>query len=142
MSTVRLVAAFVENKPGQTARITKLLAEAKINIRWVTIASSGPFGVMKFLVTDPDRAREVLRQDGVMASLLDVIPVEVADQPGALQAVAECLAKDNINLDNTSGFVANQRAVVIVETHDTENARALLVKRGLRVLSREELLGV
>ena len=52
MSTVRLLAVFVENKPGQSARITKLLAEARINIRWVTIASSGPFGVMKFLVTD------------------------------------------------------------------------------------------
>jgi hypothetical protein len=140
MSTVRLLAVFVENKPGQTARITKLLAEARINIRWVTIANSGSFGVMKFLVNDPDRAHDVLKQHGVMASFLDVIPVEVADQPGALLAVAECLAKDNINLDNTSGFVANQRAIVIVETHDTERAKALLVKQGLRVLSREELL--
>ena len=140
MSTVRLLAVFVENKPGQTARITKLLAEARINIRWVTIASSGPFGVMKFLVTDPDRARDVLKQHGLMASFLEVIPIEVADRPGALQIVAECLAKDNINLDNTSGFVANQRAVVIVETHDLERAQALLVKQGLRVLSREELL--
>ena len=140
MSTVRLLAVFVENKPGQTARITKLLAEARVNIRWVTIASSGPFGVMKFLVTDPDRANGVLKQHGVMASFLEVIPVEVADRPGALQTVAECLAKDNINLDNTSGFVANQRAVVIVETHDTERAQALLVRQGLRVLSWEELL--
>ena len=140
MSTVRLLAVFVENKPGQTARITKLLAEANMNIRWVTIANSGSFGVMKFLVNDPDRAHDVLKQHGVMAGFLDVIPVEVADQPGALLAVAECLAKDNINLDNTSGFVANQRAIVIVETHDTERAKALLVKQGLRVLSREELL--
>ena len=140
MSTVRLLAVFVENKPGQTARITKLLGAARINIRWVTIANSGPFGVMKFLVTDPEHAHDVLKQEGVMASFLDVIPVEVADQPGALQSVAECLAKDNINLDNTSGFVANQRAVVIVETHDLERAKALLVKQGLRVLSREELL--
>jgi hypothetical protein len=140
MSTVRLLAVFVENKPGQTARITKLLAEARINIRWVTIASSGPFGVMKFLVTEPDRARDVLKQHGLMASFLEVIPIEVADRPGALQTVAECLAKDNINLDNTSGFVANQRAVVIVETHDIERAQALLVRQGLRVLSWEELL--
>ena len=142
MSTVRLLAVFVENKPGQSARITKLLADARINIRWVTIANSGPFGVMKFLVADPDRARNVLKADGVMASFIEVIPVEVADQPGALQTVAECLAKDKINLDNTSGFVANQRAVVLIETHDTERAIALLVKQGLRVLSGDELLGV
>ncbi len=142
MSTVRLVAVFVENKPGQTARITRLLADAGMNLRWVTIANSGPFGVMKFLVPDAEAAREVLKRDGVMASFLEVLPVEVPDQPGAIAQVAECLAKNAINLDNTSGFVANQRAVVIVETHDIERARAALVQNGLRVLSREELLGL
>ena len=76
------------------------------------------------------------RADGTL------LPVEVADQPGALQAVVECLAKNNINLDNTSGFVANQHAVVLIETQDTERAKALLIQQGLRVLSGEELLGV
>jgi len=98
--------------------------------------------VMKFLVADPDRARDVLKQEGVRASFLEAIPVEVADQPGALQAVVECLAKNDINLDNTSGFVANQHAIVIIETQDTERAKALLIEQGLRVLSGEELLGV
>lgn len=142
MSDVRLLAVFVENKPGQTAFVTRLLAEAAINIRWVTIANSGPFGVMKFLVPDPDQAYRVLKQSHVMASFLDVIPVEVGDQPGALRAVADCLAKGQINLDNTSGFVANGRAVVIVETHEIDRARAALLAQGLRVLSRPELLGL
>jgi hypothetical protein len=142
MSNVRLVAVFVENKPGQTARITRLLAEAAINIRWVTIASSGPFGVMKLLIPDPDEGLRVLKQDGVMASFLEVIPVEVPDKPGALQAVADCLAKEQINLDNTSGFVANQRAVAIIETHEIGRARAVLARQGLRILTREELLGL
>ena len=61
MSAVNLVAVFVENKPGQTARITKLLAEAAVNIRWVTIANSGGFGVMKFLVDKRDPAVRALR---------------------------------------------------------------------------------
>ena len=94
------------------------------------------------LVADPERGHAILKQYGMMASLIDVLPVEVADQPGALHEVAECLARDNINLDNTSGFVANQRAIVIIETADIERARALLVEQGLRVLSREELLGI
>lgn len=142
MSTVRLIAVFVENKTGQTARVTRILADARMNIRWVTIANSGSFGVMKFLVPDPDAAHDVLKRDGVMSSFLEVIPVEVPDQPGALCKVAECLAKNTINLDNTSGFVTNQRAIVLVETHDIERARATLVQSGLRVLSREELLGL
>jgi hypothetical protein len=142
MPNVRLLAVFVENRSGQTARITKILAQAAINIRWVTIANSGSFGVMKFLVADPEAGLDALKRNGVMASFLDVVPVEVADRPGALQAVAECLAQDSINLDNASGFVANARAVVLIETHETERARASLFKQGLRVLSRDELLGL
>ena len=56
MSAVKLVAVFSENKPGQTARITKIIADAGVNIRWVTIASSGPFGVMKLLVNQCEAA--------------------------------------------------------------------------------------
>jgi hypothetical protein len=97
---------------------------------------------MKFLVADPELGRNVLKQHGVMASFLDAIPVEVPDRPGALQAVAECLARDGINLDNTSGFVANGRAVAVIETHESERARSALVRQGMRVLSREELLGL
>jgi hypothetical protein len=142
MRPVQLIAIFVENRPGQTARITKILADALVNIRWVTIANSGPFGVMKFLVDDQDRAQEALKQNGLMVSFLDVLPVEVTDAPGALQAVADCLARNNVNLDNTSGFVANQRAIVIIETHEIDRARSALEKQGMRILSREELLGL
>jgi hypothetical protein len=142
MRPVQLLATFVENKPGQTARITKILADAHINIRWATIANSGPFGVMKFLVDDQDRAHDALKQHGLMVSFLDVLPVEVTDAPGSLQGVADCLARDNVNLDNTSGFVANQRAIVIIETHDIDRARSALENQGMRILSREELLGL
>jgi hypothetical protein len=140
MPTIRLLAVFAENRPGQTARVTRILADAKISIRWVTIVSQGSFGVMKFLVSDPERAQQVLSRHGLMTSFLGVLPVEVADEPGTLCAVAECLAAGGVNLDNTSGFVANGRAVILVEAHDLEPAFGLLQQKGFRVLTREELL--
>jgi len=142
MSAVKLVAAFAENKPGQTARITGLLADAGVNIRWVTVASSGPFGVMKFLVDDCDGALRALKEHGVVASFLEVLAVEVQDQPGALRTVADCLAQSEINLDNTSGFVANRRAILVIEVHDLARARAVLEQSGLRVLTQEEMLSL
>jgi hypothetical protein len=140
MNALNLVAVFVENKPGQTARIASLLAEAGVNIRWVTIANSGGFGVMKFLVDRRDEAVRALKAKGLMVSLVEVLAVEVSDQPGALQAVADLLGHNNINLDNCSGFVANNRAVLIIEVHQLAQARALLEKQGLRLLCQEEML--
>jgi len=73
MSAVNLVAVFVENRPGQTARITRMLADAGVNLCWLTVANSGIFGVMKFLVDRQDLALRTLKEKGVMASLLEVL---------------------------------------------------------------------
>jgi len=140
MNPMRLIAVFVENKPGQTACITDLLAQAGVNICWVTIANSGSFGVMKFLVDQLELAVQRLREHGLMVSLLEVLAVEVSNKPGALRAVADLLARHEINLDNCSGFVTNDRAILIIEVHPRSQARALLEKEGLRLLSQEEML--
>ncbi len=132
----------MENKPGQTARITKLLAEAGVNIRWLTIANSGSFGVMKFLVDQRDKALAALQDKGVMVSPLEVLAVEVPDKPGALQAVADLLSRNNINLDNCSGFVSHNRAILIIEVHQTAQARAILEQQSFHLLGQEEMLGL
>jgi hypothetical protein len=142
MSAVRLVATFVENKPGQTARITRILADAGVNIRWVTIASSGPFGVMKFLVDQCEAALAALKDKGLAVHFLEVLAVEVKDRPGALQAVAEVLGAHGVNVDNVSGFVANHRAILILETHDPAHAGMVLQKQGLRLLTQEQMLSL
>ena len=139
MSDVKLVAVFAENKPGQVAHFTKILANANINIRWVAVTSTGPFGVMKFLVSDPSIAYQALKHEGFVAKLVDALAVEVPDKPGGLYAVADCLAKNNINLDNASGFIANNRAIMVLEVPDVAKARDLLAKQGIRSLTQEEL---
>ncbi len=142
MNTVKIVAVFAENRPGQAARVTGILKRADINIRCITVASSGNYGVMKLLVNDPSTACRVLQEDGLAATLMDVIAVEMPDRPGALHSVAECLAEHDINLANTSGFVANNRAILVVEVQDPGRAALVLKGQGLHVLSQEEALRV
>ena len=139
MNNVKLVAAFAENKPGQVARFTKILASANINIRWLVVASTGPFGVMKFLVSDPKVACQALQHEGFVVKLVDALAIEVPDKPGGLHAVADCLASHNINLDNASGFIANNRAIMVIEVSDYGPARDILQKQGFRVLAQKEL---
>ncbi len=140
MNTVKLVAVFAENRPGQAARITGILSRANINIRCITVASSGTFGVMKLLVNDPELACDALKKEGFAATLTEVIAVDMPDKPGALHSVADCLATHNINLANTSGFVANHRAILVIEVQNAAQASDVLKKQGLHVLTQEEML--
>ena len=139
MNDVRLVAVFAENKPGQVAHFTRILANANINIRWLAVASTGPFGVMKFLVNEPEMAYQALKHEGFVAKLVEALAVEVPDKPGGMHAVADCLARHNINLDNASGFIANNRAIMVIELPNAALAGEILQQQGLRVLTRKEL---
>jgi hypothetical protein len=140
MSPMNLLAVIVENKPGQTTSITRILSDAGVNLDWVTIASSGSFGVMKFLVDKRDEAVTALKANGLMVTLLDVLAIEVDNQPGALQRVAELLRRHDLNLDNCSGFVANNRAILVIEVHELARASDILRQKGFRLLSQEEML--
>ncbi len=140
MNPVRLLAIFAENKTGQLTRVTSLLKEANINIRWVTIASSETFGVIKLLVDEPDLAYRQLKHNGLPVSLVEVLAIEVEDKPGGLCAVAGTLSKHNINIENASGYVSNNRAVLLVEVKDPAPARRVLEAEGLRLLPAEVTL--
>jgi hypothetical protein len=142
MDTIKIVAIFAENKPGQTARVTGILANANINIRCATLASTGAFGVMKLLVNEPELACRALKHEGFPATLVEVLAVALPDKPGALHAIADCLAQNGINLENMSGFVVNDRAVLVLEVQSVSQAREVLQKQNLHVLTREEMLGI
>jgi hypothetical protein len=140
MSAVKLVTVFAENKLGQMARITKVLAEAKVNIKCVTVATTEKFGVIKFLVDQCDQAFQSLKSRGFTVSLNEVLAIEVDDQPGGLYAIAECLAQKGLNVENASGFVSNNRAVVLIEVKDAAQARQVLEPDRLHLLTQEEML--
>ena len=140
MSNVKILAVFAENKLGQLARITRLLADANIDIRWMTIATSDTFGVCKCLVDQCERAFQELQQHGLTVSLLEVLAVELEDRPGGMYAVADCLAKHQVNVENSSGFSFNRRAGLLIETKDLDRGRLALEKNRFHLLTAEELL--
>lgn len=140
MNTIKLLAIFAENKTGELARVTGLLAEANLNIRWVTIASTEAFGVIKLLVDDSDMAFRQLKHNGVPVSIVDALAIEVEDKPGGLHKVARSLAANEVNIENASGMISNGRAVLFIETAQSEQAAEILQKQGFRLLSLRETL--
>jgi len=144
MKNVKIVAVFAENKLGQMARITGVLADAGVNVRWVTIATTESFGVIKFLVDKSEIAYHKLKEQGFAVSLLDVLAIEVSDRPGGLYRVATVFYENNINVENSSGFVLEpgKRAVLLIEVKDIETAKEVLLRQKLKLLSEDDLLNV
>ncbi len=141
MNKVKLVAVFADNTLGQMARITGIIGKVGVNLRWMTIATTESYGVMKFLLDRPAPAVRALKKAGYSISLVDVLAIVIQDQAGGLHAVAECLAQNGINVDNSSGFVVESRrcAVVLIEVKEMARAIRVLRRNKIKTLSEREL---
>ena len=135
------VSIFSENRPGRLAAITKVLKENNININAIKISSAGDFGVIKALVGNPELCYRKLRENNITAYLRDIIGIVIKDEPGGLFEIAEVLAKNNINIEDSYGYVIadKKKAVLIIETTDEEKVRAILEKEKIGCLDDSEL---
>ena len=135
------LAVFLENKPGKLEAITKILSEAQINIRGISMASEGEFGVLKVLVNDPAKAHEVLKQQHFTVSERNVVVAIVDDHPGALHDVLLTLSSQKINIEDCYGIVLEEggKAAIVLDIEAYPQAEKVLVAKGTRLLSDKEL---
>ena len=132
---------FLENKKGRLWKALSILRDAEINIRALSIADTSEFGILRMIVPEPDKAREVLEENNFVVKTNDVIGVEIPDTPGGLDGILEILTKADINVEYLYAFVEKKmdQAIVVLRTEDIEGGIKALKDGGATLLSSEEV---
>jgi hypothetical protein len=133
---VEQISVFLENKAGRLAEITRVLGEAGVNIRALSLADTSDFGILRLIVDDNDKAKAVLKEHGFTVGKTNVVAVEVEDRPGGLSHILGILSKENINVEYMYAFVQHtgENAVIIFRFDDIDAAVRLLVNNNIKVL--------
>jgi hypothetical protein len=141
---VEQISIFLENKPGGLEDVTRILKDAQINIRTLSLADTTDFGILRLIVNDVDKASRVLKEQGYRISRTTVVAVEVPDRPGGLHSILEVLSKNGINVEYLYAFVerSGENAVIIFRFDAPEAAIDVLQKNGLTVLPGAKLYGL
>jgi hypothetical protein len=103
---LKQITLFAENKPGRLTSATKILSENGINIRAFTIADTGEFGIIRFVVDDADAALRHLQRGGFTVSETKVLGLEMSDKPGALFEISSALSDNGINVDYAYAYTS------------------------------------
>ena len=132
---------FMENKPGSLGRVIGLISGAGINLRAVSVASTGSFGIIRLLAADPGRAAELLQNNGFAVSRRRIIVALVDDRPGGLSGLLQILASAGVNVEDCYGFVveSGSRAAVVIEVEKFPEAESVLVNSGVKTLTDAEI---
>ena len=132
---IRQISAFVENRPGRLAEITKILAESDVDMRALSIADTTDFGILRIIVREPEKVAELLKSRRVTVALTDVVAVKLPDKPGSLSLLLELLAENCISVEYLYAFVSRKdtdSACVVLRANDTQLASKVLTENGYK----------
>jgi hypothetical protein len=138
---VEQISVFIENKSGRLAEVAGVLGEAGVNIRALSLADTSDFGILRLIVNDCEKAKQVLKDKGFTVSKTEVVAIEVPDRPGGLSDILRTLDMESINVEYMYAFVerCGENAVIIFRFDETEKAINTLLARGFNVLEGERL---
>ncbi|MGI6031103.1 MAG: ACT domain-containing protein [Eubacteriales bacterium] len=126
---VTQVSVFLDNKPGRLASMTRILGENHINIKALYVADTTDYGILRMIVDEPDRAKEVLKAAGFTAKRTQVMAVQLEDIPGGLHDVVTLLSNNDIDIEYLYAFTGRgeeEKASVVMKLSDVDKAEQLL----------------
>ncbi|MCD8361903.1 MAG: ACT domain-containing protein [Lachnospiraceae bacterium] len=133
---LKQLSIYAENRKGAAQAITGLLAEQNINILGSVINDGAEFGIIRMVVSDPEKAQRTLEAAGYLCRLIDVLGVEVADEVGNLNKLLKALSDSNVNA--TYIYLSFNRdtakPVMVMHTEDIFETESCLESKGFSLL--------
>ena len=135
------LSVFVVNEPGKLEKITRALTEKGLNIRAISMASTGEFGVVRVLVNDPDRGVEALKEGKFTVTRRRILVALIDDRPGAMHELLVTLESAKVNVEDCYGFVIEEgkKAAIVFEVEKFPEAEKALTGTTVRLISDEEI---
>lgn len=138
---IKQISIFIPNKKGSLSELTDILIAHNIDIRAIAVFDTTEFGILRIVVDDPDRAVELLKEEGVVAKVSKVIAVEPEDKPGSLNEIFSILRDSDINIEYIYSFIMRKKEMpyVVLKVDDQQRAVDELTAHGINVINKEEI---
>ena len=135
------ISVFLENRAGQFAEITGILAENHIDLRSISIAETTDYGVLRMIVDNAEKTTAILMQHGYLMSMTPVLVIAVPDQPGGVAPVLATLAEGNVDIEYMYSLFTHKegKSYIVFRVAETEKFVELLKTHGLTPVTGEEL---
>ena len=135
--SVQQISVFVESKPGHLSRVVDAFTEANVSVLGYSASDTGDYGIVRFVVDDPDRALQVLRNMNCAATKTSVLCLRLEDKPGELARVLKVLSSCGINVQYSYSLISTY---ICLYVKDLDQAEKLLADQPVELLDQEDFL--
>ena len=138
---VNQISVFLENRTGQLAETTRLLANHGIDIRAINIAETADYGILRMIVDDAEATANILLKNGCILNMTPVTVVGLLDQPASLANLLDIFTEGEIDIEYMYALFTHVKgkAYMVFRVTDDAKLKALLAKNGIAPVTKEEL---
>jgi len=126
MPLEKQLSVFVQNKVGSLGDLSTALAKANINIKALSIVDDLDWGIVRLVVDEPEKAKEILHQLGLMYGEGQVVTCMLENHPGALAELADKLGKKKINIEQAFVTTSGDVSLIVLSTTDDKKASSVV----------------
>ncbi len=133
------LSVFLENKSGRLTEVTTELGKAGINLSAMSIADNSDFGILRCIVSEPEKAYDVLKAAGFAVKLTDVIALNCPNTSGALAMVLQYLSDSGVFIEYLYSFAAGNIAHIVIRPTDLDACEKILEAKKVDLIAANDL---
>ena len=140
--TIKQLSVFLENREGRLDEVLATLGANDVNIVALSLADTADYGMLRMIVSDPDKGRAVLKEAGITSMLTDVVALRVPHATGSLSKAMHELMAGGVNVEYMYAFLGGKNAAhayMIFRVQDAEGAVEALMAKGVNCITQENL---
>ena len=136
---IKQLSVSLDNVPGSLSTVSEILGREGVNIRAISVADTSDISTVRFVVDDPEKAKNILTGNGYNPKETGVLAVETPDHPGGMNAVLKPLKAAGINVHYLYPHLGriDNNAIVILGVDRTEEAQKVLERNWVKTLGRD-----
>ena len=135
---LKQLTVFLENREGRLDSVTDILATNNINIVCLSLADTSEYGVIRMIVSDPDKAKTILKEAGCLTRLTDVLAISMEQKAGSLNRLTKIFSEQAINIEYMYTLNSSREAgSMIIKCSDIDKGYEAVKKAGFTLVDPE-----
>ena len=137
--TISQLSVFLENKTGYLNQVLAVLAKYNINIIALTVADTSDYGILRAIVSDPEKALEVLRAEQFSVRIHDILSIEMDAAPGTMSRILDLFTAADICIEYVYAFSFGSKSILILRTDNRDKSVEIIKTNNLKSITEADL---
>jgi hypothetical protein len=136
---IHQLSVFLENKAGRLTEVLETLGQEQIKITALSIADTSDFGILRMIVSDPDKARELLKNMSFTVNITEVISIMAPNEARFYAKALKILSDLDISIEYTYAFSIGEKSIIILRCSNNELAIKAFNDHKLELIKASDL---